>query len=309
MARSKSQTGTKTKTKAKRQAATIRVGVAGWDYKDWRGIVYPQPRPRGFDPLPYLAGFLDCIEINTTFYRPPRPSVAERWAERVADTRDFRFSAKLWQRFTHDRETAWKKKEVRDTRNGFAPLLEAGRLSTLLAQFPWSFKNDETNREWIEDVHAAFDAFPLVIEVRHASWNVPEFFEWLVEHGIGFVNIDQPQFSKSIKPSAVGTARTGYIRVHGRNYSDWFRKDAGRDARYDYLYEPDQLKPWAKRAKQLAREDDVEEVDVVFNNHYKGQAVVNALQFKKLMTRRKVEAPPTLAEGFGEALSEAGVSV
>src|SRR5690606_41954035 len=53
----------------------IRVGVAGWDYADWNGVVYPQPKPRGFDPVRYLAGYIDLIEINSTFYRPPRSPV------------------------------------------------------------------------------------------------------------------------------------------------------------------------------------------------------------------------------------------
>jgi uncharacterized protein YecE (DUF72 family) len=295
------------RTKGKRTAAPLRVGVAGWDYKDWRGMVYPAPRPRGFDPLRHLASYLDLIEINSTFYRPARKEVARAWAERVADCDGFRFSAKLWRRFTHERDTAWKKSEVNAARRGLEPLRDAGVLNAVLVQFPWSFRNDEANRDWLEDVRAAFEDFPLVVEVRHVSWNVPEFYAWLAEVGVGFVNIDQPLFKRSIEPSAVGTSHVGYIRVHGRNYSDWFRKDAGRDARYDYLYSTDELKPWVKRAKEIAKDDEVEEVDVVFNNHYKGQAVVNALQFEKLATRRKVEAPPTLAEHFEDAFEEAGV--
>lgn len=285
----------------------IRVGVAGWDYRDWRGVVYPHPRPRNFDPVRYLADYIDLIEINSTFYRPPRKDVAKRWVERVADCENFHFSAKLWRRFTHERDSAWTRAEVNAVKQGIDPLNRAGKLSALLAQFPWSFRNDAKNREWLQDVQRTFQRFPLVVEVRHESWNDPEFFEWLVESGVGFVNIDQPLFRRSIKPSARGTSRIGYIRVHGRNYKDWFRKDAGRDARYDYLYPLKELKPWAARARELARDEEVEEVDVVFNNHYKGQAVVNAVQFKKLMKHRKVSAPPTLEESYTEAFSEAGV--
>ena len=71
----------------------IRVGVAGWDYADWNGVVYPQPKPRGFDPVRYLAGYIDLIEINSTFYRPPRSAVAEKWAARVRDLDHFRYTA------------------------------------------------------------------------------------------------------------------------------------------------------------------------------------------------------------------------
>jgi uncharacterized protein YecE (DUF72 family) len=285
----------------------IRVGVAGWDYADWRGVVYPQPRPPNFDPVRYLANYIDLIEINSTFYRPPRKDVAKRWADRVGDCENFHFSAKLWRRFTHERGTAWTRAEVNAVKQGFDPLHRAAKLSAVLVQFPWSFRNDDTNREWLQDVQRTFARFPLVVEVRHESWNSPEFFAWLVENGVGFVNIDQPLFRKSIKPSAHGTSRIGYVRVHGRNYKDWFRKDAGRDARYDYLYPADELKPWVRRAREVARDEEVEEVDVVFNNHYKGQAVVNALQFKKLMTRRKIVAPEPLVEAYPEALEAVAV--
>lgn len=212
------------------KVSPIRVGVAGWDYRDWKGVVYPKPRPRGFDPIRYLAAYLDLIEINSTFYRPPRPEVAARWAEWVEGLDDFRFTAKLWRRFTHERKKAWTIAEVRKLRDGFDPLYEAGRLEAVLIQFPWSFKNVEASREWLSDLVGAFRKYPLVVEVRHESWNQAEFYAWLGERGVGFVNIDQPLFSKSIRPSARSTSRMGYIRVHGRNYQDWWRKDAGGGA-------------------------------------------------------------------------------
>ena len=196
----------------------IHVGVAGWDYADWNGVVYPKPKPRGFDPVRYLAGYLDLIEINSTFYRPPRSEVAKKWAARVRDLDHFRYTAKLWRRFTHERDEAWTLGEVRSVRDGFDPLHEAGKLGAVLIQFPWSFKNDEASREWLADLVKAFRKYPLVVEVRHESWNEPEFYAWLGERGVGFVNIDQPLFSRSIKPSARSTSRVGYMRVHGRNY-------------------------------------------------------------------------------------------
>ena len=50
-----------------------RIGPAGWSYEDWKGIVYPSGAGRRFDPLEYLCGFFDVIEINSSFYRPPPP--------------------------------------------------------------------------------------------------------------------------------------------------------------------------------------------------------------------------------------------
>jgi uncharacterized protein YecE (DUF72 family) len=197
----------------KRHPSSIRVGTAGWDYDDWKGVVYPRPRPRGFDPLRYLAGYIDLIEINSTFYRPPTAEVAKRWVDRVADVADFRFTAKLWRRFTHQRQEAWSVSDVEEARRGLDVLLDSGRLDAVLVQFPWSFRNDETNRGWLDDVSSTFPDYPLVVEVRHESWNVPGFHAWLVDSGIGFVNVDQPLFRSSIRPSAYVTAAAAYIRA------------------------------------------------------------------------------------------------
>lgn len=294
---------------ARRFYNRIRTGVAGWSYDDWFGTVYPPRKPAGFDPLRYLAGYIRLIEINSTFYRPPEPEWAERWVNRVDGAADFRFTAKLWRRFTHERAEAWSREEVAQVTTGLAPLQEAGLLDALLMQFPWSFRRSDASMEWLTDLRAAFRDLPLVVEVRHASWNQPSFFDWLAEEGVGFVNIDQPLFSKSIAPSARGTGRIGYVRVHGRNYQDWFRKGAGRDARYDYLYTEEELSAWADRTKVVARDEQVEEVDVVFNNHYKGQAVMNALAFRSLLGDPDVEAPPALAETYPEEIDHYGITV
>ncbi len=282
--------------------APIRIGVAGWDYRDWKGVVYPEKKPKGFDPVRHLARFLDLIEINSTFYRPARPEVAERWAERVEDLEGFRYSAKLWRRFTHEREEVWSAAEVRAVRDGLRPLLRADKLDAVLVQFPWSFKNEEANREWLADLVDTFREFPLVVEVRHESWNEPDFYAWLGEEGVGFVNIDQPLFAKSIRPSAKGTARVGYVRVHGRNYKEWWRKGGDAGARYDYLYEPAELRPWVERTREIADDRRTRVVDVVFNNHSRGKSVVNAVQFRKILTGRKAPAPAELIEAFPEEL-------
>lgn len=279
----------------------IRVGPAGWSYRDWAGLVYPDPKPRGFDPLAYLAEYFDTIEINSTFYGPATKTAAVAWAKRVEPFPDFRFTAKLSRRFTHERSEAFTRAEVREVCQGMDPLHSKKRLGALLLQFPWSFRRTDDNREWLDDVTRAFRKYPLVLEVRHASWNVPEFYEELVERGIGFVNIDQPLFSNSIKPSARATAPVGYLRVHGRNYKDWFRKGAGVYARYDYLYSADELKPWVKRTREVAKA--TRETYVITNNHARGQAVVNALMIEAMLTRRKVAAPEGLLDEFEEELA------
>lgn len=280
----------------------IRFGPAGWSYRDWAGVVYPEPRPKGFDPLAYLARYFDTIEINSTFYRPPPRETSNRWARRVSSNTDFKFTAKLWQRFTHQRESAWKQDEADAVRDGLAPLAEASRLGAVLVQFPWSFKASEPSLEWLADIAAEFRDYPLVVEVRHASWNRPEFYGWLGERGLGFVNIDQPIFGRSIKPSAKASGRTGYVRLHGRNYEDWFREEAGRDARYDYLYERAELEPWVERIRQLAEGGLTEDVYVVTNNHYRGQAVANAVMLASMIRGQPQRVPEPLLKAFAGPL-------
>ena len=278
----------------------IRVGPAGWSYKDWAGKVYPSPKPRGFDPLRYLADYFDTIEINSTFYRPAARSAADAWIERVGTNPAFTFTAKLWERFTHERGEAFTTSDVAAVREAMDPLHDAGRLGALLLQFPWSFKRDDQSRQWLDDVTRAFRMYPLVLEVRHDSWNVPALYEELAERRIGFVNIDQPRFKHSILPSAAATAPVGYVRLHGRNYEDWFREGAGVEARYDYLYSPDELEPWAERAKEVGAATI--ETFVITNNHFQGKAVVNALMLRAMVDGKPVAAPAPVVAAYGPQL-------
>ena len=92
------------------------------------------------------------------------------------------------------------------------------------------------------------------------------------------------------------TSRVGYLRLHGRNTADWFREDAGRDARYDYLYSLRELEPLAKTATELANR--TEELFVVQNNHFRGQALVNGLQMKHLVHGGSHAAPSDLVRSY-----------
>ena len=126
----------------------IRIGPAGWSYKDWEGIVYPQKPGAKFDPLAYLARFFDTIEINSSFYRPFTQSTAKSWSRRVAEASDFMFTAKLQRVFTHERGKATEADE-KAVREGIDVLTAEGKLGGLLLQFPWSFKNTDEERIYL----------------------------------------------------------------------------------------------------------------------------------------------------------------
>lgn len=275
----------------------IRIGPAGWSYKDWEGIVYPQKPGAKFDPLAYLARFFDTIEINSSFYRPFTGSTAKSWSRRVADAPGFMFTAKLQRVFTHERGKATETDD-QAVREGMDVLTKEGKLGAVLLQFPWSFKNTDDDRLYLAKLLNRFKDYPLVVEVRHSSWNNSQIYDWLEDLAVGICNVDQPLFAKSIKPAAVTTSQIGYVRLHGRNYQDWFRQKAPRDDRYNYLYSADELEPWITRIKEVAAKTN--ESYVITNNHFRGQAVVNALEIKATITERRVVAPAPLFEKYPE---------
>lgn len=272
---------------------TIRIGPAGWSYTDWEGTVYPKHGSR-FDHLAYLAGFFDTIEINSPFYRIPPPTHAKSWIRRVASNPDFKFTTKVFRGFTHEKADL-SAGDVKAFRNYLDPLVDGNRLGALLLQFPWSFKNSPESRDKLEGLFRAFEEYPKALEVRHATFQNDEFFRFLDEHHVAFVNVDQPLFQDSVKPSEVITGPLAYVRFHGRNYEKWFAHNESWE-RYNYLYSPEQLEPWVERIRRMSEERDTY---VITNNHFRGQAVVNAADLKRALGQGE-KLPPQLKEVYGE---------
>lgn len=277
----------------------VHVGVAGWSYPDWAGVVYPDKRGRGrLSELAYLARYIDAMEINTTFYRPATAGMSAKWAAQVADRPGFLFTAKLWQRFTHAREQPWTRAEAAMFSDGIEPLREAGRLGAVLMQFPWSFKPSDAERDWLARLAEQFRRFPCVVEVRHDDWNTPQNLDFLRARGLGFCNIDQPRLGTNLRATSLVIGPVGYYRFHGRNAKAWFNQDEGRDERYNYLYSLPELNPWVERIGAAASEGKAQQMFVIANNHYKGQAVVNALEVKSRLSGKRVPVPEPLAEAY-----------
>jgi uncharacterized protein YecE (DUF72 family) len=274
----------------------LRVGPAGWSYPDWAGYVYPTPRPKDFHEAAYLANFFDTIEINTSFYQPLRPDHAAMWIDRVAANPAFLFTAKLWQRFTH--EPAASAGDERAVRTGFDVLRQAGKLGAILLQFPFSFHRTSETVAHLAALLKRFADYPLAVELRHSSWQTIETLQLLREHQTGFCNIDQPIIGRSLQPSADSTSPVGYVRFHGRRYDTWFTDDPAVPAheRYNYLYSPEELDPWAARIRKL--QQHTRNTFVVTNNHYQGKAVVNALQLISILKGTKVKIPEPLRQHY-----------
>jgi uncharacterized protein YecE (DUF72 family) len=259
-------------------------------------MVYPARRARDFHEATYLARYFDTIEINTSFYQPPRAEIAAQWIERVAANPHFVFTAKLWQKFTH--ETTAGSDDEQLVRAGFAPLQEAGKLAAILLQFPYSFHRTTGNIAYLKSLLERFGDYQLVVEVRHNTWNVPEVYTLLSERRVGFCNIDQPLIGRSLQPSQRQTAPVAYIRLHGRRYDTWFSDDpmTPPEERYNYLYTESELAPWVRRVRKLARRS--EKTFVIANNHFEAKSIVNALQFIHMLSGVKVPVPEPLREHY-----------
>lgn len=278
---------------------SVRVGPAGWNYKDWEGTVYPYGSRKSFDPLSFLADYFDTVEINSSFYRPPRPGDAAGWARRVSGNPRFRFTAKAWQRLTHEikePEGMIKTAECDEVRRSLAPLADAGVLGAVLVQFPWSFRCTEPNLDYLTVLFGNLSEFPLVLEVRHGSWDSEQVYDFLKQHKVGFCNVDQPVIGESMKPGARVTSRVGYLRLHGRNYQNWFKEDAGPSVRYDYLYSKEVVEEMTSLLKNIRQ--DAEETYAITNNHFRGQALVNALDILEELDARPPAVPPLLEAAY-----------
>lgn len=277
-------------------AARILVGTAGWSYPDWETVVYP--RGKAADRLDAVAQYLDCVELDSSFYRPPSPRMAQNWVKNLEHRPDFRFLAKAWQRFTHERTQHWTQVEFDLFIRGLAPLREANRLDALLFQFPWSFRNDAQNRDWLTAIADAFTDWPVAVEVRHDSWLRDETLELFRARGVAFCNIDQPALAHCIRPTALATTDTGYYRLHGRNAKNWFReKQEVYGGRYDYLYSDAELDELLPKIKRVASQ--TKKLFVIFNNHKDCKAFANALQLKaRFGNTKSLRAPATLLARF-----------
>src|SRR5437867_7186052 len=272
----------------------IFIGTAGWSYPDWEGIAYP--KTKAADRLQTVARYLDCVEVDSSFYRPPTARTTAGWVR--ATSGEFRFLAKAWQRFTHERDSKWSQAEFDLFADGLAPLREAGRLDAVLFQFPWSFRDERGNRDWLQKIADAFAGWPVAVEVRHDSWAEAE--PLFRERGLIYCNVDQPPLNHCLPPTTIATTPTGYYRLHGRNAANWFReKQEVYGGRYDYLYTEAELDELLGKIRAVAEKTD--KTFVIFNNHKDAKAFSNALQLEAALRPDAsvgVRAPATLVARY-----------
>jgi uncharacterized protein YecE (DUF72 family) len=282
---------------------TVYVGTAGWSYPrgagKWDGVFYP-PGLADRDKLAYYAERLSAVEVNSSFYRPLNPSTARDWAKKTPP--NFRFCVKLYNKFTHPKmykDAGGQADDLADedfetVREGLDPLAASGKLGALLAQFPPSFKADDSTASYLEDLIRRFAEYPVAVELRHRTWGDNQAARRLLEQsGIAWVMIDEPKFKTSIRDVPL-TSRLGYFRFHGRNYEEWWR--GNNETRYNYLYTPREQSKLAADVREVA--DQTADTYAFYNNHFRAKAVVNAVQLKSELGQ------PTTADFTAELLKE-----
>jgi uncharacterized protein YecE (DUF72 family) len=266
-------------------AATWYIGTSGWSYPKgegtWQGFFYP---PGTKDELAYYSRFFNTVEVNSSFYRPPAPQTAKSWDARTPP--GFKFSIKLWQKFTHPamyeaatgEAPAVSQGDVDVFRAVLEPLACSGKLGVLLAQFPPSFKNSPRSRGVIRGIANAFAEYPIAVELRDRSWSDDTTFPGLLrELKMAWASIDEPQFSNSIAGDVPVTADFAYFRFHGRNAKEWWSGD--NETRYRYLYNAEQVRQLADRMRACMGETKV--MFAFFNNHWQAFAPRNASDLKR----------------------------
>jgi uncharacterized protein YecE (DUF72 family) len=267
--------------------AKIYIGTCGWSYPQgegtWKGYFYPAGK---INELEYYSQFFNTVEINSSFYRPPAPAYVDNWARRTPT--GFLFTVKLWQKFTHPRmyreaygeEAVISQRDVDEFNRSLEPLVKHGKLGSLLAQFPPSFKNDDYGRQILGAVARTFGKYPLAVELRHRSWSDDAATgRFLREQNMAWVQIDEPKFSTSIAQEVPVTADTAYFRFHGRNAADWWTGDS--ETRYRYLYSPEEIAGLAE--KVTAAGEKVKLLFAFFNNHWQAYAPRNANDLKRAL--------------------------
>jgi uncharacterized protein YecE (DUF72 family) len=274
---------------------------------------YPRKSMKAADRLAYYAARYPIVEVDSTYYFPPTPELAGTWVERTPP--DFTMNVKAWSLLTgHPTfpQSLWPdlqdevRPELRDRRTLYAnhlsadaveeswdrfrhalmPLHSAGKLGAVLLQWPRWFGPSDSHRAQILDAQRRLPGYRVCVEFRRGSWLTPDecesTLEFLEEHGIPFVCVDEPQgFESSVPPVVAATAELAVVRFHGRNTETWEAHVASAAERFRYRYQERELREWVPKLRELA--GSAREVHVLMNNCWRDDAVINAAELMALL--------------------------
>ncbi len=299
--------------------AEVRIGTAGWTDPTLtrRGVFYPAGADSAEDRLRYYASRFSMVEVDSTYYALPVPQMAERWVERTPE--DFVFDVKAHALMTghptdpHRLPAALREqlggsadahrvypKDLPDVlldqvweyfRDALRPLHEAGKLGSVLMQYPPWFLPSKQSVARVLEAQKRLAPLAIAVELRNARWFSekvgPRTLEWCAEHDVPLVMVDEPQGTPHSVPRrvAVTSSALAILRLHGRKEETWARRGASVGEKYRYLYDRDELRSLVPDVEDAGRE--ARRMHIIFNNCYGNYGTTNALEMWKELSAER----------------------
>ena len=265
----------------------ITIGLTTW--KEHPALIGGEERPV---TLTEYAGRLPVVELDTPFYGIPRQSTVANWQAAVPD--GFQYILKANQVMTrHDRQRPLDEAGITAAFDQFImaipPMVTAGKLMTVLFQFPPFFNRTTANIQYLRDVRLKMGKLPVAVEFRSPSWfetpgMTADVMAYLQSLKLTNVTTDEPHNLNDGIPlvETVTTPELAVVRLHGRNAQGWFNQGTDwRKTRTLYRYSEAELQDIAALVKRVAQH--AQQVCVIFNNNSAKDAAPNALRLQKIL--------------------------
>jgi uncharacterized protein YecE (DUF72 family) len=263
---------------------SILIGTSGFSFPDWVGVIYPE----GLKKTEWLGYYerelgFSALEVNYTYYT--MPSMKTLGAMSAKTSADFAFVVKAHRSMTHELWTDKHRNEMIDNRQAFTSFLDGvsgleaeGKLTAVLAQFPYFFHRNVQNEGYLARFRELIGDIPTIVEFRNRDWHDESATAILKDHGLGYCVVDEPRLPGLMPFNPVATTDIAYFRFHGRN-PRWF--NAPREVRYDYLYSPEELSGLVTPIVDLSKK--TKKSLVFFNNCHLGSAAKNAAELARML--------------------------
>ena len=252
------------------------IGAQGWSYPDWVGSFYP-PESKQEHWLPFYAEVFRSVELDTTFYHPPKPTIVRSWARHTPET--FRFAAKVPQAITHVARLAKMAEQIETFVRALDPL--GARRGPLLVQMPADFVRDEGTVGVLDRFLAACPSqAKIAVEFRSRSWHDERTWQLLRRRRACLVWSEW----RDLPPVTEVTGDFLYLRWMGHREAitrfDRVRIDRGSE-----------FDAWHAAIERALPQ--VGEVYGYFNNHWAGHSPASAAEMLRRLGYTTVE-PKTL---------------
>jgi uncharacterized protein YecE (DUF72 family) len=291
----------------------IEIGISSWADAE---LVHSGFYPAGVDTaearLAYYSARFSITEIDSSYHFFPTQRNMALWLENTPD--GFTFNIKAFSLFTqHPAPFSSLPKSIREkygdqiqtkgnvylhhlpdsaidelwaiTLRTIEPLKNAGKLGTVLFQYPPWFHPEPKNYDYINTCRERLLAYPVSVEFQVGIWldkHREETLSFLRERNIALVCVDEPQGLKSSVPGiSEVTAPLALIRFHGRNKENWETRSIAPSGKFDYLYSEAELKEWLPGILAMAKAS--EKLHIIFKNKHAGFPVENAVMMQRLL--------------------------